>query len=244
MASKGWSTLLIDTDPQGSIGLSISKKVAEAPGLAQYLKKEAPLSEAICQTRIPDLSLLPSGKDSVNIFKDFYSELEEGSFLTSIQSELTAGLVDLIIIDTPSGLEGSTAGALRKSRHVLIPVQAEPLAIRSLPQLLERVGKLRRQGDPISVAGVVATMVDGQTYESTAISKELSQIIPQTVMFEFHQERDPIYLKASANGVPLGMLQKPLPPAAHFFERLAGSLEQRLSLKKEPNYEQAQTLVD
>ena len=46
----------------------------------------------------------------------------------------------LVIIDTPSGLSGITREVMLRSTHLLSPLQAEPVALRSFDQLLQMVG--------------------------------------------------------------------------------------------------------
>ena len=38
LARRGWNTLLMDTDPQGSVGLSLSEKARKCPGFYDALR--------------------------------------------------------------------------------------------------------------------------------------------------------------------------------------------------------------
>src|SRR5882724_6404221 len=59
-ARRGTRTLLVDTDPQGAIGLSL-EGVGDRPGLVASLHDgDAVLSEVI-KTRLPELNILPMG---------------------------------------------------------------------------------------------------------------------------------------------------------------------------------------
>jgi hypothetical protein len=46
LARRGWRTLLVDADPAGAIGLSLTRKVADAPGLAELARDGGPAAEA------------------------------------------------------------------------------------------------------------------------------------------------------------------------------------------------------
>ncbi len=47
LARRGWRTLLVDTDPAGAIGLSLTKKLSQAPGLAEQRPGSAPHRPAL-----------------------------------------------------------------------------------------------------------------------------------------------------------------------------------------------------
>ena len=55
LALHGWKTLIVDVDPQGSLGLCLTRKVSSAHGLADYLLEERSLAEVVIQTRVPQL---------------------------------------------------------------------------------------------------------------------------------------------------------------------------------------------
>ena len=71
---------------------------------------------------------------------------------------------DYIIIDCMPSLGMLTVNALAAADSVLIPVQAEYLPAKGLEQLLQTIGKVRRNINPkLSVAGILLTMVDNRT---------------------------------------------------------------------------------
>ena len=128
LAERGWRVLLVDTDPQGAIGLSLSRKVSQAPGLAEYVTGQAELAELVVQTRLPTLRLLPVGQLHPEDTLAFANVLANGAVLKQIASHAEEA-TDVLIIDTPCGFGGITLGALRVATHVLSPIQAEPVAL-------------------------------------------------------------------------------------------------------------------
>jgi chromosome partitioning protein len=66
--------------------------------------------------------------------------------------------------------------------------------------------------------------------ESAEVVRELRQIIPPRLLFECVVPRDPLFLRASGIGVPLGLLYNNPPAAALVFDQLAAELELRLKL--------------
>jgi chromosome partitioning protein len=140
---------------------------------------------------------------------------------------------DLVVIDTPAGLAEYAGDALRCCDYVLIPQQAEPLGIRSIPQILQAVQELRRGGCEIKVAGIVLTMVQSNQAESVEVARELRKLIPAQLLLESMVPRDPVFLKASGVGVPLGLLYKKPPASALVFDQMAAELEQKMHLEHE-----------
>ncbi|TAD75538.1 MAG: hypothetical protein EA001_14000 [Oscillatoriales cyanobacterium] len=71
-------------------------------------------------------------------------------------------LVDpILLLDCPPGLGFLTLSALVAADWVLVPVQCQPLALRSLLPLMETIASVRRQLNPsLRVLGVLPTMVE------------------------------------------------------------------------------------
>jgi chromosome partitioning protein len=131
LAESGERTLLLDLDPLGAIGFSLARNDTDWRGLAEHIVDEEPLNEVMLQTRLPQLSILPRGRlDPLDI--DIYENvLRCSDALQNIIAEVDAEF-RYIIVDTPSGLGSVTRAALASSTHALLPLQAEPLALRGM----------------------------------------------------------------------------------------------------------------
>ena len=112
-----------------------------------------------------------------------------------------------------------------------MPVQAEPIAVRSIPQILDAVAWVRETGNAIRLLGFVVNMVAHKDPSSEAVVAEIHRLFPGGLIFQTAIRRDPIFLKASTAGVPLGLLSRRAPPAAQYFGRLANEIESRLQLE-------------
>jgi chromosome partitioning protein len=88
----------------------------------------------------------------------------------------------------------------------MIPQQAEPLGIRSVPKLLDSLTRLRIMNPRLSVLGVCLTMVQHDLVESTAAAAALRQLLPPDMVFQTQIPRDGLFLRASARGLPVGVL--------------------------------------
>jgi len=135
-------------------------------------------------------------------------------------------------------------GALRASRWMLTPVQAEPISARTLMRTVEMVGALRREGAAVELLGILMTMVQRSDAASSAIAEDLQRTVPRHLLLESRIPRDPLLLEASNAGVPVGLLRKHPPPVALAFDQLAAELEERMGLRGKEGEHAPVTLVD
>ena len=228
LARRSWRTLLVDADPQGAIGHSLHKK-SPSPGLAGYVTGRATLDTALVPTKLPELTLLPIGPLAVQDTQGFGEHLADGRAFATL-AKAASDRFDVMVIDTPCGFAGVTMGALRASDFALAPLQAEPIALRALTQLLDVLTALRGEQRAVKQVGVVLTMLQLRNKESLSVAQETWAKLPAELVLETNIPRDPIFLEASAVGVPVGLLRQQPPPVASLFDRLATELEPRLEL--------------
>jgi chromosome partitioning protein len=230
LARLGFRVALVDGDPQGAVGHSL-RGAADSPGLAGYVAHQG-LSGSLLGTRIPELSILPIGAVPPHQVPDFYARVADGQLYRALLGELSA--FDLVMIDTPSGFNGSTIGAMRAADMALSPLQAEPVALRTFPQLLSAVGALREEGSRIELVGLVLCMLQQRNSDSLAVAEEVWASLPSQLVLETTVPRDSSVLAASTAGVPLGLLSRlSPPPIALVFDQLATELAPRLGLVRE-----------
>lgn len=243
MAKRGWRTLLMDTDPQGSVGLSLSEKARKCSGFYDAVNEGKDISGLILSTRMPELKVLTSGQN-----QSFFQLRPDGvngeEALRGVLSRVDEIGFDVVIVDTAAGLSDYSADALRVCDYVLIPQQAEPLGIRSIPQILQGIQELRKQGKALKVAGIVLTMIQSDQAESVEVARELRNIIPSQLLLESAVPRDPAFLKASGVGVPLGLLFKKPPASALVFDQMAAELESKMKLEATEDADEYTRLMD
>jgi len=122
-------------------------------------------------------------------------------------ADVTVKGYDVCIMDTAAGLFGVTKDVLVCSDAVLVPQQAEPLGIRSVPKMLDALSKLRAYNVKLKILGVLLTMVQKDVEESADAVEGLQSLLPEALVFANAVSRDALFLKASAKGVPVGVLQ-------------------------------------
>ncbi len=224
-ARRGARTLLVDTDPQGAIGLSLDG-VSHRQGFAATVKNRGEPLDSTIQTRLPELRLVPMGPVAAHEVDLIVQLARDGNYLSRIV-EAAQEEYDVLILDTPAGLGGMTRLALEAVEHVIAVAQCEPLALRSLPQLLEMLGHLRDSGKDCSLLGVVGNMSSFRDSVMLASLEELWALYQERV-FDTAIPRDSHFLQASSAGVPLGLLSRRPPSVASVFDTLVAEIEERL----------------
>ena len=244
-AKRGWKTLLVDTDPQGSVGFSLSPSAQAHNGLYEIITSGTPLAEVALNTKLETLKIVMAGKIPSNEISKWCTSLQDGSVLVPFFNNAAQEGFDLVIIDTPSGMHGPTEGILRNSTHVLVPQQCEPLALRSLMMTVDFLNQLQTEKDPsCSLVGVVLTMADQTLDESKQIVDEIKQLLPPELVCQAILPRDPAVVYASMKGMPLGLLRgEAPPPIAIIFDQLAAELETKLGLLRSKQNDDYVSLV-
>lgn len=226
-ARAGVNTLLVDADPQGSVGLSLTRQSRLLTGFYDFLADPAtPLEQLIVPTRLSTFSLVACGQAS---------DYEAGSGATgthlarvrSFLRQVADRGFGLCLIDTAAGLFGITGDIITSSNAVLIPQQAEPLGIRSVPKLLDGLNRLRIMNPRLNVLGVCLTMVQHELAESREVATALRQLLPPEMVFQTQIPRDSLFVRASARGLPIGVLEEGAGALA-VFDSLRGEVDLKL----------------
>ena len=232
MARRGWKVLLMDTDPQGSVGLSLSRKARKREGFYELFDSGPEMArDFLLSTRLPELKILTAGREGSFFHLDVGAPPGWGNGFSAILGALEPEGFDVVIVDTAAGLMGCGIEILKRSDYVLIPQQAEPLGVRSIPHILTAIAEMRREGNSVQVAGVLMTMLLESESSSADVVRQLRDLLPAGLLLPNSIPRDPIFLKASGAGVPLGLLHARPPAAALAFDQLAVELEARMKLE-------------
>jgi chromosome partitioning protein len=173
IAEAGYSTLLVDADPQANatVGLGIDR--ARRPGLYEVLAGEALAGEALTATAIPGLDVLPSGPGlagaNVELPREPAHEFRIRDLLAPIRDRF-----EYVLLDCPPSLGPLTVCALVAADRVIVPVQTEYFALEGLAGLLETLALVRRELNPrLTVAGMLLTMHDARTRLGQDVEREV-----------------------------------------------------------------------
>lgn len=206
-ARAGFNTLLVDADPQGSVGLSLTRQSRLLAGFYDYLADPSiSMDRLIVPTRLKTFSLVAAGQAS-----DYEAgNGSSGSHLTRVRtflSQVSTRGYDICIIDTAAGLFGISNDIISSANAVMVPQQAEPLGIRSVPKLLEGLNRIRIINPRLHVLGICLTMLQYNLQESHEAAAALREILPEEMLFKTAVPRDDIFIRASAKGLPVAILE-------------------------------------
>ncbi|HZY55018.1 MAG TPA: AAA family ATPase [Reyranella sp.] len=165
LAAVGEKVLLIDLDPQGnaSTGLGVGRN-DRTPGSYEFLLGLATLDQAVRETQIPGLSVMPANVQLAGAEIELIDvERREHRLEDALSAEGNNARErwDTVLVDCPPSLGLVTLNALVAVDAVLVPLQAEFLALEGIGALRNTVERVKKALNPkLHIAGVVLTMVD------------------------------------------------------------------------------------
>ena len=176
LAMEGKKVLLVDTDPQASLTISLGYAVPDhiSPTLSGLMKKivsDQPIESGEGILHHPEsVDLVPANIELAGMEVSLVNVMSRESvlkqYLDSVKKEY-----DFILLDCMPSLGMLTINALAAADNVIIPVQAQYLPAKGLEQLLQTVNKVKRQINPrLRIEGILLTMVDSRTNYAKDIS--------------------------------------------------------------------------
>lgn len=179
LARAGKKVLLVDADPQGSLGVSLGigapdeLEVSLATLMAGVIEdKPLPPKSGILHHG-EGVDLLPANIELSGLEVSLFSVMSREFVLRNCIDPLRPRY-DYILIDCMPSLGIMTVNALVAADSVIIPSQPSFLSAKGLDLLLHTVAKVRRSINPrLKIDGVLLTMVDSRTNNDREIVSEL-----------------------------------------------------------------------
>jgi chromosome partitioning protein len=227
-AERGRRTLLVDLDPQGAIGLSLAKGDTELAGLAEILSGSLPAKDAVIETKLKGLTLLVRGRLDATDVDSFEHEVARPGAVDQTFAACENG-VDIVLVDTPSGLGRVTSAALAAADFALLAFQTESLALRSVGQALKVIEHVQANHNPrLRLIGILPTLVERERPDTHAVLSEIWNGFPDAL--ETIVPRTEAFAHASSLGIPVAFLAGQAgSPEARRFDLLADEIESRIN---------------
>ena len=169
LAMEGKKVLLVDTDPQGSLTISMGwQQPDELPTTLSTLMQKAMNDQPIqpgegILHHAEGVDLIPANIELAGLEVALVNSMNREKMLKQVLDGAKREY-DYILLDCMPSLGMLTINALAAADTTLIPVQAQYLSTKGLEQLLQTVGKVRRQINPkLKIEGILLTMTDSRT---------------------------------------------------------------------------------
>ena len=202
VAKAGHGTLLVDVDPQANATVGLGFPRTTGPGVYDVLSGTLSMAEAIRETRVQGLSLVPAGAGLAGANMEMPRQIGFERRLRETVAPVRERF-RYIVLDCPPSLGPLTINALVAADRVIVPVQSEYFALEGLASLLETLGLIQRELNPgLTIAGMLLTMHDGRTHLGRDVLGEVRRHFPELV-FETVIPRNVRLGEAPSYGVPV-----------------------------------------
>jgi chromosome partitioning protein len=226
-AAEGRQVLLVDLDPQCNATVALGFDRTVTPSSYECLCGESSVAAAARPAGPDNLWIVPANRDlagaSVELprIEGYERRLRDG--LGPVRQRFA-----MTLLDCPPSLGPVTVNALAAADRVIVPVQAEYLALEGLVQFLETLDLIRRNLNPaLILTGVLITMHDERTRLAQDVEAELRQHLPEQV-FDTVIPRSVRVAEAPSHGLPV-LTHAPDSRGAIAYRSLAAELERRES---------------
>lgn len=180
LAQAGYTTLLIDFDPQSNLttGWGLDPDV-ERPTIYDAMLDPNQVAGMVVNLR-PNLDLIPSNLNLAGAELQFAGDFDRNGKLKAALSFLT-DRYRYILIDTPPSLGFYVGNALVAAQRVIIPLQAQFYALKALAPVFDIVKRAQSVNPGLHVYAIIPTMYDGRNSLSEPVIQAARTQYPKLV---------------------------------------------------------------
>jgi chromosome partitioning protein len=220
LAAKGYSTLLVDCDPQANSTASLGfPRDPARRSLYHAIVFREPMDGLRLKTQVQGFELVPSDKNLVGATVELV-EAEEREFRLRQALAPLRESYSYILLDCPPALNLLTLNALTAADSVLAPIQCEYLALEGVSELLDTLMRIRRSLNPqLSIEGILLTMFDERTNLARQVVADLRDFFGSQV-FSTIIPRNVRLAEAPSHGKPI-LLYDPHSRGCQSYQELA-----------------------
>ncbi len=226
-ARRGMKTLLVDVDPQGSVRFGAGlRKGHPTYGFADYLSGQRSLREVLLPTTLPWMRVMLAGSVTDMADHTAYGEQIASSDLLPRMLAAAAQRCDIVVVDTPPGLGPVTRRTLESADRVVVPLQAEPLALQTTPQILRGIQDIVTTHEQLVFDGILLTMYEAGNPACETTVQYIREKVPPHLMIDIVIPRSAALAEAFAAGQP-AVVRSPADAASQAYVNLATRLAER-----------------
>ena len=184
------------------------------------------MQDVVRPTLLPWLRVVAAGGVSeAGRHEDYADHLSHSTRLAELLARARErGYV--VVVDTPPGLGPVVHTVLQSAQSAIIPLQCEPLALQTTPQMLRGIQEIAATNEELTLDGIVLTMYDPASLGCQRVSEYLRANLPRDMVFDIVIPRSAAASEAFAAGQPV-VLRDPADPASQAFVNLATVLAER-----------------
>jgi chromosome partitioning protein len=228
-ARRGMKTLLVDVDPQGAVRYGAGLRRGHPHyGFADYLAGSRALREVLLPTSLPWLRVILTGSVTDEADHSAYLSMVSRTGVVDELLRTARERCDVVVVDTPPGLGPVVQRVLQASQHVIVPLQCEPLALQTTPQILRGIQEIISTNGALVLDGILLTMYEQGNPSSERIAQYVRTHLPHKLVFDIVVPRTFAAVDAFAAGQPV-VLRTPSDAAAQAYVNLATLLAERFS---------------
>ncbi|MCA8927521.1 MAG: ParA family protein [Alphaproteobacteria bacterium] len=210
LALAGERVLVIDLDPQGNASTALGMGWQQRQrNVYHVLCDECGLAEAVMPTGVDRLTCVPATVDLAAIEVELSESRGRELLLREVLQQLNGFLAtrrpDVVLIDCPPALGLLTVNALAAADSLLVPLQAEFLALEGLSHLLRTVETVTDRINPgLMIDGVLMTMVDRRNNLCAAVVDDARSYLGELV-YATEIPRNVRLSEAPSHGMPVAL---------------------------------------
>lgn len=177
LARAGYSTLLLDLDPQAhaTVGIGIDPEQLDGKTIGDILLSESkPISSVILDSYLPNLKVVPSSLSLAKV-DSLLNAVHFREQRLSHALENVSGF-DFIVIDCQPTLGVLPVNAIVAASTFLIPTQPSGYAIRGLGDLLEALHSIKRRSSEWEYKILLTMVMGAATVTNDIVSKAIEPV--------------------------------------------------------------------
>ena len=207
LSARHRTVLVVDLDPQAHATLGLGLEKRQGVSLYPVLTGEKAIADVIQPTKWPNLNVIPSEVDLAGAELEFGMREDRLEMIRGALSPVKdSGAFDYIILDCPPSLGVVMTSSLVASDGVLIPIQAEFLAMDGLALITGSIERIRRSVNPdLELNGIVFTMGNSVARLTQDVVAEVRNHFGEKV-YESMIPRNVRVSEAPSMGVPVVFL--------------------------------------
>lgn len=180
LAAEQYSVLVVDVDKQGNTSKFFKRCDYEQPSLAEVLLGSAWASDAIIDTSLPCVDLLPADmrmlKANRNILMDV-TEPQQYRLRDALRK--VAANYCYCLMDCPPDLDMGSINALCAADWVIIPVDCDEWACDGMAEILDQIARVQMYYNPhLKILGVLLTKYRNTKYADGVITHLAQMGVP------------------------------------------------------------------